>query len=1384
MANITVKDSAIQTPVSINELKFSKNNPFSQSCDLNKDSIVVNDPYKSNINTNEHPCSNDSGILDNGSSQYVDNNPFNVDISNTNDQFSESNFSYCSQPGTHSVFNNEQFCKIKFSNSSIFDSDKDTIAINLTHDGEDKIFGIDIEKNYKILNGNKFASFIMSKFKNLPIFSIYDRNFSKQSVSVSKFKYLLNIIKQYLLSNEKSKIAFNQQNFMKYKFDVMRLIDQCFYENGWNITVHATNECPQPSFLLSNINVKEKRDKPFVSCKIEDKESFCMLDSGADISIIESEFFESLNLPISSINHYIDVRGVSGDSIEILGSSVVTLNFKKQHIPVHVYITKNANIEAPILLGTNFLSENNITIDYGKRSIKCNEKPLVWVSPDAEICVSSEESINVAIKNQLELPPFSRTIFMHKLDNVPNANYYTINNVNPKLGNMNCKLMLSDVPGIFNLDNNKIPVELENKSNKKRILDPGFVICSVSLIHSSPTLRRGKKISTIIECTDEEILKPNSDSKSSFNVKDHIDKVLQDIEDEPHNLKDVLYNNTKVFASSELDIGVVKDYVHKIELTDDVPVTSKPYRTPHSKTVEMDNEVKRLLKAGIINYSNSSYASPCLVVYKKSRKPRLVVDYRKLNKKVRPIQYPIPHLENSLQLLGGNQYFSSLDLLAGYHQIPLDKNDQHKTAFTTGRGLYEYCRVPFGLNTSGAAMQNTMEKVLNGLNGVICIVYIDDVIITGKNIENHDKNLNTVLQRLAEHGFKINIQKCKFRQTSIECLGHIISEAGIQPHPDRVQSLQNKRVPRCVKDVKSFCGLASYYRRFVNNFARIAAPLTHLTKKNTPWSWSDECQLAYETLIKAISSAPILAYPDFKKTFYVTSDASTEGIGAELSQIHNGIHKPIAFYSRSLNSHEKKYPIYQLEGLAIKAALQKFRFYILGYSIVVRTDNKPILHLLKSNQCEGTVGKYLAAILEFSPTFEYIPGKENFCADFLSRNVSLVSKSVTILPDEIDSVEKLILSQKTDHFIASMSNNPKYINKIVKINDLLYFQDSNEKRKLIIPKTLQNIYINYFHAKLGCHEGMTRSISRINKYIFWPTINRDVKNFINNCKVCKMSKPSHLQQQQLGTFPECNDIFERLHVDLLGPLPKSIGNKKYIFVGIDAYSHWCILKSITKKESHIIIDIVRDDIINKFKCPTQIVCDMGSEFVSNAFKDFCSENNIDLHVTAPYHHASNGQVERLNLQIENSLRSMLCEHKGSWPDYVPIIMNSLNSTVHGSIGVTPFELVYNCNAPVELPGILKPENFLDHEIVELKKIVKGKIDKCKSKKQKNNRYKRKRQFKYDDQVYVKDPKPKNKLNPIYKGPYRVIKVHDSGYSYDLKNDKTDVIIRSHINNIK
>jgi hypothetical protein len=367
------------------------------------------------------------------------------------------------------------------------------------------------------------------------------------------------------------------------------------------------------------------------------------------------------------------------------------------------------------------------------------------------------------------------------------------------------------------------------------------------------------------------------------------------------------------------------------------------------------------------------------------QKWRLVVDFRKLNEITVADTYPLPVIEEILDQLGNAKYFSVLDLASGFYQMELAKEDREKTAFTTAEGKYQFKRHPMGLKNSPAMFQRMMDSVLSGLNTVQCLIYMDDLIVFGSTLEQHNKRLMEVLERLKENGLKVQLDKCEFLRKEINYLGHVISENGVAPDPSKIEKVKNYPRPTDIKGIQAFLGFAGYYRRFIKCFAEIAKPLSKLTRKEEKFVWGTEQQLAFEELRDKLISAPILQHPNFEKEFVITTDASNLAIGGVLSQGKVGEDLPIAYASRVLNSAEKNYPVVEKELLAIVWTIKHFRPYLYGKRFVVYTDHRPLTYLFNLKDPSSRLMRWRLHLEEYNFEIKYKEGKINRNADALCR---------------------------------------------------------------------------------------------------------------------------------------------------------------------------------------------------------------------------------------------------------------------------------------------------------------------------------------------------------------------------------------------------------------
>jgi len=468
-------------------------------------------------------------------------------------------------------------------------------------------------------------------------------------------------------------------------------------------------------------------------------------------------------------------------------------------------------------------------------------------------------------------------------------------------------------------------------------------------------------------------------------------------------LHNVLQKNAAAFAQDPTDLGYTDVVRHKIKTTDEVPV-AQPYRriAPHLLQTVQDH-LRGLLEQGVIQESYSPYAAPVVLVRKKSGDIRLCIDYRRLNAKTVGDAYPLPRIQESFDALVGSQYFSTLDLVSGYHQIAMDPADQHKTAFVTPMGLYEYTRMPMGLMSAPATFQRLMQTTMSDFMFSFLLVYLDDLLVYSRTFEQHLVHLDQLLSKIIQVGLKLRLEKCQFLRREVTYLGHTISAEGVSCEQGKVDVVRNWPVPTTTTDLRSFLGFAGYYRRFIKGFSRIAGPLYDLvaegskaTQKKTANihdRWTAEQQAAFEKLKIALTTAPVLGYADFTQPFILETDASHEGLSAILSQEQDGKRRVIAYASRRLRPTERSkvsYSSLKLEFLAMKWAItEKFRDYLIGAHFVVWTDNNPLVYF-RTAKMGALEQRWSAQLAQFQFEVKYRPGATN-PADALSRLPSATS---------------------------------------------------------------------------------------------------------------------------------------------------------------------------------------------------------------------------------------------------------------------------------------------------------------------------------------------------------------------------------------------------------
>ena len=556
---------------------------------------------------------------------------------------------------------------------------------------------------------------------------------------------------------------------------------------------------------------------------------------------------------------------------------------------------------------------------------------------------------------------------------------------------------------VTDVNANSFFTQVVNVTDEDIVIRPRTSIGTVhAYVDEIPTF--SGKVSVEVQCNQVFVSEAQVDRDEQQSVECPVD--LSDTNCTPQQkamLESFLIKNRDMFLHDDHDLGLSNKVKHKINLKDDVPVTSNFRRIPPSQYAEVKEHIQMLMDKKIVQKSASSYASPVVIVRKKDGSIRLCVDYRRLNAKTITDAYPLPRIDDSLDALGGAKLFSTMDLASGYYQVAMEEKDQEKTAFITPFGLFEYLRMPMGLTNAPATFQRLMQSTFNDVVFQILLVYLDDLLVYSTHFEEHLQRLEIVFSRLREVGLKLNAKKCAFMRHSVEYLGHTVSGDGISASKDKIRAVADWKTPTTLKELRGFLGFASYYRRFVHGFAKLAAPLHHLVaatyqeqgakkrKSSTvdvTVKWTQQCQQAFDNLKHALISSPVLGYAQFDQSFVLEVDASFQGLGAVLSQQQPEGQRVIAYASRTLRPAErnmKNYSSMKLELLAMKWAMcEKFRHYLMGSHTLVLTDNNPLSHL-QTAKLGAVEQRWAAELACFNFTVKYRSGRENKNADALSR---------------------------------------------------------------------------------------------------------------------------------------------------------------------------------------------------------------------------------------------------------------------------------------------------------------------------------------------------------------------------------------------------------------
>eukprot|EP00731_Ephydatia_muelleri_P011498 Em0006g392a len=720
---------------------------------------------------------------------------------------------------------------------------------------------------------------------------------------------------------------------------------------------------------------------------------------------------------------------------------------------------------------------------------------------------------------------------------------------------------------------------------------------------------------------------------------------------------------------------------------------------------------------GLIDEEKDKLRRLLLLVKKKDGSTRFCVDFRQVNAVTRKDAQPLPRIDDTLDVLGSAKWFSSLDLASGYWQVEVCPEDREKTAFVTPYGLFQFRVMPFGLTNAPATFQRLMEEVLSGLHWTTCLVYLDDILIFSATIEDHLVRLRDVLDRLKNAGLKIKPSNSHLMRKSIKYLGHVVSEHGIKTDPEKTRCVADWPTPSNAHELRQFLGLAGYYRRFVKNFAVIAAPLFHLTENHQAWNWTLQCNAAFFKLKESLVTSPVLAYPVFSIGFVVDTDASGEGLGAVLSQNIEGHDHVISYASRTLNKAERKYCATRREMLALVWAIQHFRAYLYGKRFTVRTDHSSLKWLQSFHEPEGQVARWLETLSEYDFEVLHRPGKKHTNADSLSR----MPCSQCRLPPEDNEDQGCVLAV-TDSWMPSWTHEelaahqrqdpdlkqvikwletktlPKVFPKnasshvkalwsqchhLVMQNKILYRQwedvqgrGLNKTLQLVLPSSLVPAVLEGLHSSLvGGHMGAKKTLDKVRCRFYWVGQRKDITQWCISCPTCCSRKtpiPAPCAPMQLDPVER---PLQRVAMDILGPLPETEKGNKYILVIGDYFTKWKEAYPLPNMEAMTVARHLVSEFMCRFGVPEQLHSDQGRNFESGVIKGICELLQVRKTRTTPYHPQSDGMVERFNRTLLNLLSLSVSENERDWDVKLPVLLFAYRTSVHETTGVTPFSMM-------------------------------------------------------------------------------------------------------------
>ena len=1045
--------------------------------------------------------------------------------------------------------------------------------------------------------------------------------------------------------------------------------------------------------------------KCLAKIKLNGVDCVALLDTGATVSILGPKVLEGVCARKRALEPaYVSASGVASSPLKFSGSIVLGVEVASRHLIQRFHVLDSLGYD--IIIGTDLLIKLRcVTFDFDNSKVFIpgvyNYAPLV-----PNVGSGAFEQFPVRLLQNEIVPPRTEVVLAVQMP-PSSPNLLLIDSTPPKLAELG--LVLAKTVSDTTNNNGCVLVRLMNVTDSPVCLFENQHIAVAEPINDSD----------VVFCLDrtESGCQASVEAPDPLRLLNFEKSILNQVE--RGRLLTLLLRFKDIFSTGPLDIGRCSKVRHAIPTGDSPPIKQRPYRVPNSQKQEVEHMIKDMLDKQVISRSSSPWASPLILVEKKDKTLRPCVDYRKLNLVVKKDSWPLPRIDDILDNLGKARYFTTLDLASGYWQIELEPQDREKTAFTCFAGLYEFNVLPFGLASAPSAFQRLMEVTLAGLQWKSALVYIDDVIIYSTTFDQHLKHLEEVFLRLREANLKLKAQKCELAQGEVKFLGHVISAQGIRPDETKTEALRTYKVPKSVTEVRQFIGLCGFYRRFVPGFASIAAPLYSLLRKNATgrFVWSKNCQSAFEKLVEKLVSPPLLAHADYSKPFVLTTDASTVGLGAILHNRGDDLsEKPIAYASRSLDKHERNYAVTELEALAVVWAMKHFRCYLYGRKFELVTDHSALKWLMSCSRFGNMKLQRWALLLqEYDFTVIHRAGKANANADALSRahassvesanvvaSVESGSEFSKLLKSHTFFLDSLRVAQREDSGLQKIiekvragvevttPSEPEDSGRVVKpgsfaLRDDILVHIPSERTsvspefpdQLVVPLSHRARILEACHDNIfGGHLGFDKVYQKVSVRFYWPGMKQTIADYIRHCGPCQaMKNPTSHEKAPLVNIP-VGGPFERVAVDVIGPLPLTERGNKLIVVFTDYLTKWTECFCVPDQKATTIAKVLVEGVICRHSAPVELLSDQGTNFLSEVVQKVCELFRVKKVEGTPFHSQTDGLCERYNKTLAQMLSFYVNSDHTNWDELVPYVQFAYRTSVQASTKESPFFLLY------------------------------------------------------------------------------------------------------------